>query len=160
MSIRSTCKAIVINDGKILLNRCRDPHNGEYYSLPGGGQDTEEFLTEAIVREVREETGYTVIPEMFVGIGEEICNDPVVHEKWPDYIHKMYHIYRCLLDKEVPRIAPTEVDDMQLGCEWIKLSEIVNIRLMPKMVAVNMEQMITGHHPIFLESVRIEYHHG
>ena len=155
MSVRSTCKAIVIHEGKVLLNRCHDAHNGEYYSLPGGGQETEEFL-----REVREETGYTVIPEMFVGIGEEICDDPVVHEKWPDYIHKMYHIYRCSLDTDVPRIEPTEVDDMQDDCQWVDLERIHEVALLPQMVKDKWDEMVNGQHPVFLDSVRLEYHHG
>ena len=160
MSVRSTCKSIVIHEGKVLLNRCHDAHNGEYYSLPGGGQGTEEFLEEAIIREVREETGYTVIPEMFVGIGEEICDDPVVHEKWPDYIHKMYHIYRCSLDTDVPRIEPTEVDDMQDDCQWVDLERIHEVALLPQMVKDKWDEMVKGQHPVFLDSVRLEYHHG
>ena len=160
MSVRSTCKALVIHEGKVLLNRCHDAHNGEYYSLPGGGQETEEFLEEAIIREVREETGYTVIPEMFVGIGEEICDDPVVHEKWPDYIHKMYHIYRCSLDTDVPRIEPTEVDDMQDDCQWVDLERIHEVALLPQMVKDKWDEMVKGQHPVFLDSVRLEYHHG
>lgn len=160
MSVRSTCKAIVIHEGKVLLNRCHDAHNGEYYSLPGGGQETEEFLEETIIREVREETGYTVIPEMFVGIGEEICDDPVVHEKWPDYIHKMYHIYRCSLDTDVPRVEPTEVDDMQDDCQWVDLERIHEVALLPQMVKDKWDEMVKGQHPVFLDSVRLEYHHG
>ena len=51
MSIRSTVKAIIINDNKVLLNRCFDENNGYYYSLPGGGQNQYETLHDAIIRE-------------------------------------------------------------------------------------------------------------
>ena len=159
MSIRSTCKGIVIDNGKVLLNICQDPFHGKYYSLPGGGQETEEFLEEAIRREIKEETGYLVIPERFVGIGEEICEDPVVREKWPDYIHKMYHIYLCSLET-LETVEPTEVDDMQLGCEWVELSKIKNIELLPEMVKDNFDKMVKGKCPVYLDSVRVEHHHG
>ena len=39
MSVRSTAKAIIIHNDKILLNKCYDKNNGHYYSLPGGGQE-------------------------------------------------------------------------------------------------------------------------
>ena len=159
MSIRSTCKAIVIDHGNILLNKCHDEHYGQYYSLPGGGQETDEFLTEAIIREVLEETGYTVVPERFVGLGEEICLDPEMRETYPSYIHKMYHIYLCHLD-DVEKVAPTEVDQMQDDCVWMPLTEAVNADIMPKMVHKNLMAMIEGKHPMFLDSVRIEYHHA
>ena len=56
MGVRSTAKAIIINKDKVLLNKCFDKHNGEYYSLPGGGQQTFETLQEAVIRECFEET--------------------------------------------------------------------------------------------------------
>lgn len=159
MSIRSTCKAIVLHEGKVLLNKCHDEHNGEYYSLPGGGQDTLEFLEEAIVREVLEETGYTVIPERFAGLGEEICTSEEIVRDWPDYIHKMYHIYVCSLSDE-PQVEPTEVDDMQDACLWIDIEQVKDIKLLPEMVERNFKKMIESEHPMYLDSVRIDHHHG
>ena len=159
MSIRSTCKAIVLNDGKILLNKCHDEHYGEYYSLPGGGQETDEFLTEAIVREVLEETGYTVVPERFVGLGEEICMDPGMRNAYPSYIHKMYHIYLCHL-ADVPKKDPTEIDQMQDGITWLPLKEAGTAPIKPDMVKDNLDNMIHRKDPMFLDSVRIQYHHG
>lgn len=159
MAIRSTCKAIVVHDGKILLNRCHDIHHGEYYSLPGGGQEQEEFLEDAVIREVLEETGYTVIPERFAGLGEEICMDPFMRAEYPDYIHKMYHIYVCSL-ADVPRTEPTEVDDMQDGCVWMEYEDVKKAPLMPDMVKDNLDAMVKGEHPVFLDSVRLEYHHA
>lgn len=51
MCIRSTAKAIIIKGNKILLNKCKDIKNGDYYSLPGGGQQKYETLHDAVVRE-------------------------------------------------------------------------------------------------------------
>ena len=62
MGIRSTAKAIIVQNGKILLNKCVDEKNGDYYTLPGGGQNTFESLSETLVRECLEETGYSVSP--------------------------------------------------------------------------------------------------
>ena len=54
--IRSTAKAIILHEGRILLNRCADSRNGIYYALPGGGQNQFEPLEDAVVRECLEET--------------------------------------------------------------------------------------------------------
>ena len=159
MSTRSTCKAIVINDGKILLNKCHDEHYGKYYSLPGGGQETDEFLTDAIIREVLEETGYTVVPDRFVGLGEEICMNEEMRKAYPSYIHKMYHIFLCHLGN-VDKKEPTEIDQMQDGIVWLPLEEAFHAPIKPEMVKVNLDKMINSGHPMFLDSVRIEYHHG
>ena len=69
MGIKNAAKALIINNGKILLNKCQNslgdaweaiPNGAVYYDLPGGGQNQYETLTEAVKRECLEETGYTV----------------------------------------------------------------------------------------------------
>ena len=48
--------AAIIRDGKVLVvRRARKPALG-VYTLPGGGVEVGETLTQAVVREVREET--------------------------------------------------------------------------------------------------------
>ena len=64
MAIRNSAKAIVIDRGRILLNRCTSRF-GEYYALPGGGQNPGETLIETVKRELLEETGYEVNPDPF-----------------------------------------------------------------------------------------------
>lgn len=120
MGIRSAAKAIIINKGKMLLNKCYDEYNGEYYSLPGGGQHMYETLHEAIIRECLEETVYCVIPERFVALCEEICENPKTRELYPEYVHKMYHIFLCGLVDDIAK-NPTEIDEMQVSSEWIDI---------------------------------------
>lgn len=58
---RPTAYAIIIQDNKILLSPQWDG-----YDLPGGGIDIGETPEEGIVREVREETGFTAEVENFI----------------------------------------------------------------------------------------------
>lgn len=48
--IRNSAKAIIIEDGKILFTKNKT-ENGLFYLLPGGGQEHDETLVEALKRE-------------------------------------------------------------------------------------------------------------
>ena len=159
MSIRSTAKAIIIDKDKILLNKCFDEYNGNYYSLPGGGQDTYETLPEAIVRECLEETGCNVMPVRFSALYEEICDNPKTRELYPEYIHKIYHIFICKLRNEI-KVNPTEIDDMQLNSEWIDIDNLNQVHLLPSFLNDNISEMINSEIPKFFGSEHIEYNHG
>ena len=159
MGIRSAAKAIIIKGDKILLNECKDIKNGDYYSLPGGGQQKYETLYEAVVRECLEETGYTVIPIRFAALCEEICMDTEIREIYPEYAHKMYHIFICELEnKEVK--APTEKDCMQLDSKWIEMDVLQSVRILPKLVGSNILGIINGTVSAFLGSEHIDFNHG
>ncbi len=54
--IRTSAKAVIIQNGKLLAIKLNDGKE-EWYILPGGGQDCEEILPRTVEREVREEAG-------------------------------------------------------------------------------------------------------
>jgi len=58
-AIRNSAKALIIKDAKMLAIKLRD-EEGEWYIMPGGGQDAEELLPDAVCREVAEELGIDV----------------------------------------------------------------------------------------------------
>lgn len=159
MCIRSTAKAIIITGEKILLNKCKDNKNGDYYSLPGGGQKKYETLQEAVVRECLEETGYTVNPVKLVALCEEICMNTGLREKYPNYAHKMYHIFICELVNREMKI-PTETDSMQVGIEWIDMDSLQSVRILPTVVGNNILGIIGGTASVFLGSEHIDFNHG
>jgi ADP-ribose pyrophosphatase YjhB (NUDIX family) len=58
--------AIVLDDaGRILLHKRTD---NEYWSIPGGSMEPGESIGEAVVREVREETGVEATVEKILGV--------------------------------------------------------------------------------------------
>lgn len=67
--------AAIVRDGKVLVvRRARKPALN-LYTLPGGGVEIGETLSEAVAREVREETGLDVEPVALAGEREVIVRD-------------------------------------------------------------------------------------
>ena len=57
--VRPSVRAIIIRDGKVAMVHSL---KYDYYKFPGGGIEKGESRAEALVREVREESGLSVIP--------------------------------------------------------------------------------------------------
>src|SRR6266478_1791264 len=67
--------AAVVRAGQVLLvRRARGPADG-LFSLPGGMVEIGETLTEAVIREVREETSLAIEPVGLAGFREAITRD-------------------------------------------------------------------------------------
>ena len=71
MAIRSAARGLVVDGDKVLLQRMNDAGRVTYL-LPGGGQKQYEPLTDAVAREVKEESGYEVTPGKHVALCEQI----------------------------------------------------------------------------------------
>ena len=67
--------AVVIHEGRVLLiRRGKEPLRGRWV-VPGGTVEAGETLQDALVREVREETGVTVVPREVVTVFDRIERD-------------------------------------------------------------------------------------
>ena len=121
MSIRCASKAVIIHNDSVLLNQCRDESGRIYYDLPGGGQQVYESLEEAVVREVKEETGYDIKVSRFIALAEEICTEETLREQYPEYTHRIFHVFEAqIMDDR--RGAASETDRGMEDSVWIPLS--------------------------------------
>lgn len=67
--------AAIFRDGRVLVvRRAQSPANG-LYTLPGGVVELGETLIEAVMREVREETGLEIEPHGLAGYRQLIARD-------------------------------------------------------------------------------------
>lgn len=129
-AIRNSAKAIIIEDGKILLTKNKD-HLGIFYLLPGGGQESAENMAEALKRECMEEITADISIGDIKFIREYIGKN---HEfaEWDSEIHQIEYMFECKLlsdDGLKPGVVP---DSMQVGVEWIELSKLGEHRIYPK----------------------------
>ena len=149
MAIRSSAKALILHDGKLLLNRCVS-RLGVYYALPGGGQHDGELLTEAVRREVMEETGLTVEPMRLSAIFESVT------ENRDGYLnaHKMYFVFLCRYLSDVPGKVPSEKDTYQTGSEWLTIEEACRASLFPRVIRDNLPALLDYGETLYLGSER------
>ena len=86
---RVAVRGIIFIDGKLLMIE----NNFGEAKLPGGGIECGEDDSEALVREVKEETGYDVLVESIVPFGEIEEKRLSVNE--PKIWHQISRLYFC-----------------------------------------------------------------
>ncbi len=150
--IRNSVKAIIINNGKVLLTKNRDD-KGFFYLFPGGGQNPGEELKNTLVRECIEEVNQEVDIGELVFIREYIGEN---HEfsKFDYDVHQVEFYFNCKLKSEEvnPTINNGSIPDAyQVGVEWIEISKLDTIRLYPKILANKLKDNILG--PCYLGDV-------
>lgn len=111
--IRNAAKALIIKDGKMLAVKINDGKE-EWYIMPGGGQKSEELLTEAVCREVAEESGIQVRVRDLVFVVEDIAtlnHAPLYPSKLRRQIMNLYEgkAYKVYLGNE--EIGDSEITD-------------------------------------------------
>ncbi|MFH1787931.1 MAG: NUDIX hydrolase [Candidatus Altiarchaeota archaeon] len=74
-----TVDGVVVDGGRVLLVKRLNPPFQGLWALPGGFVDVGESCEEAVVREVREETGLDVEIKKLVGVYSDPARDPRGH---------------------------------------------------------------------------------
>lgn len=149
LAIRSSAKALILHNGKLLLNRCVS-RLGVYYALPGGGQHDGELLTETVRREVLEETGLTVEPMRMSAIFESVTES---HDGYVN-AHKMYFVFLCRYRDDIPASIPSERDTYQTGIEWIPVEQACRASLFPRVIRDNLHALLDYGETLYLGSER------
>jgi 8-oxo-dGTP diphosphatase len=113
--------AIAVHDGDLLLiRRGHGPGAGEW-SVPGGRVEHGELLAEAVVREVREETGLECVCGPLIGWVERV-GDGSAH-------HVILDFEVTVLDDTVPQAG-----DDAAEARWVPLAEVTDLRLVDGLV--------------------------
>jgi ADP-ribose pyrophosphatase YjhB (NUDIX family) len=118
---RLAARGIIIKNGKILLIYTKRYND---YSLPGGGVDDHEDISEGLCRELKEETGAqnVAIIRPF-GIYEEYR--PALKETY-DILHMMSYIYEVACDELFlePKLESYEVKN-GMKTIWMNIEEAI-----------------------------------
>ena len=111
---RPSVRGIIFdNDGNVAMIYSRKYH---FYKFPGGGIEGDETHLETLAREIKEETGMTLIPESAKEFGEvlKIQNGD---ESSKDTIHIQQNFYyTCRVEDEV---GSQELDDGEKALDFV-----------------------------------------
>ncbi len=154
--IRNAAKVILLDGGRALLNRCAHADGRTYYDLPGGGQRIYESIEQAARREVREETGYEVELTRFAALAEEIYTDPELRRRYPEYTHRILHIFIARLTG-APRAQPSERDFGMIESVWVPVDEVAALpELCPDSLRARFGEVARGAAPVWLGTLYID----
>ncbi|MFG2483349.1 NUDIX domain-containing protein [Streptomyces virginiae] len=127
--IRTAAKAVVLHDGRILLQRA-NWEGQECYFLPGGGQHPGEALDATVRREVQEETGLTVTVVRMLWLREYIGANHE-HADTEASTHRIEAIFHCTPSGDPGKLGGHAEDDLQTGLEWVELETVPRLNLLP-----------------------------
>lgn len=99
---RTAVRGVIFLNGKLLMI---ESELGEL-KLPGGGIDGEEDDNEALCREVKEETGYSVLRSSIVPFGK--IEEKRLSYDEPKIWHQRNRLYFCDVDQEKGECSYTE----------------------------------------------------
>ena len=141
--MRTSAKAIILHDGKLLALKFQD-ENGDWYELPGGGQEPGETLPEAVRRECLEEASAEVVVgdlwfvRDYIGKNHEFAQHG--HEAT---VHQVEFMFACSLVDGAQVGNGTVPDTGQLSVEWLALEMLDRYRLYP----LALRPLIAQHRP-------------
>ena len=138
-SIRTSAKALVIRDGRMLAIRLHD-QDGDFYIMPGGGQNTGELLPAAVEREVAEETGIAV------KAGDAVF---IIEGEKGEESHRVDIVFRCEYLGESD--AERHTDWNQTGYEWLDIATLNTAPLYPSKLRRPIMNLAAGKEaPVYL----------
>ena len=129
-----TVAAIIERDGKFLLVE-EETDEGIRFNQPAGHLECEEALTDAVVREALEETGYAFLPRFLVG---------VYNWRHPD---KDITYLRFAFGGEITgHDAQRKLDEGIIAAHWLTLDEIraLEVRHRSPMILRGIEDWMAG----------------
>ena len=126
------------NEKLLCIEKTRGPYQHRY-DLPGGSQQLGEGLTETLIREVLEETGYKL-----KGYANPRIYDVLVQEDGQDFaVHHIMAFYDIVLDFErYQKSLPHEVLDGSndsANALWIPLEQINEDNALPLVLKLKKE---------------------
>ncbi|WMJ22853.1 NUDIX domain-containing protein [Paludicola sp. MB14-C6] len=118
--VRNSAKALIIKDGKLLAIKI-DDKGDVFYIMPGGGQESEENLSDAVCREVAEELGLKVIPKELVFVIEGVHGES---------FHRVDLVFLCELVGKI-KGSVLHGDTNQVGYDWLDIETLISKPLYP-----------------------------
>jgi 8-oxo-dGTP diphosphatase len=129
IKMRNSIKAIIVQDERLLVTRAADDL-GDYYLLPGGGQEPDETMIDTLQRECLEEIRTRVVVHDLRVVRDYIGkNHEFDHDR---YSHQVEMMFYCTLPEGAVPAMGRLPNDNQASVEWVPLKELSQYRLYPQ----------------------------
>ncbi len=139
--IRNAVRAVIVRDGAVLMQKKRSELKGEWYTLPGGGQDVEETLEATLIRECEEEIGAQV------EVGELLTVADFFKQRettYPSTRHVIEIYYACRLPDDYQPASGHHPDKHQVDVVWLPLQRLSEVSLYPRDLSRLLPQIVDG----------------
>ena len=121
----TSVRAIVLNDSSVMLVRAPDGT----HILPGGRREPGEALIDTLMREVLEETGWTIDQLQLLGVKHYHHLTPMPLDYRYPYPDFLQIIYRAHAQQYLPEAR--EIDGYEIETKFILAAEALRLPLMP-----------------------------
>ncbi len=122
LTFRPAVYGVIVKDGKILLSKQWDG-----YDFPGGGIELGESIKDALIREVKEETGFDIEMRNIIHCENSFFKLPFKG----NFVHSIHMYYECCILGG--KLSTEFLDDQEKEYvgkpEWINLNKINKIKV-------------------------------
>ena len=115
--------AVIVRDERVLVVRRLNPPLQGQWSIPGGLVETGETIKQALIREIREETGLAVEPIELIEVFERILRDTDSRVQYHFVV--IDYLCRILSGEACPG---TDVSEIQ----WTRLEDLPELGITPE----------------------------
>jgi 8-oxo-dGTP pyrophosphatase MutT (NUDIX family) len=122
---RPAAYAITIKGNTVLLVKVGNGHH-----LPGGGIELGEFPEQALIREVKEETGYSVgNPKLVGSLSTFFAFGTLEPNEKMHHVQSLLLYYRAKLTENTPANPALDICEQAAGltAEWVPLKDLDHI---------------------------------
>ena len=146
--LRNSVKAVIIQDGKLLVLRKKDGA-GAYTVLPGGGQKFRETLHQALKREVFEEISTKVSVGKLIHI-REYYSEKHGFSYEDREIHQVEFFFKCNLVESYHPKNGHFPDPHQKEVVWVELDQLDEANFYPVALRKILKDLKHDKFPIYL----------
>lgn len=146
--LRNSVKAVIIQDGKLLVLRKKNG-NGAYTVLPGGGQKKSETLHQALTREVFEEICAKVKIGNLIHI-REYFSEKHGFALEDREIHQVEFFFKCKLLEDYHPKNGHFPDPHQKEVVWVGLDQLDEANFYPVTLRKILKDLKNDDSPVYL----------
>jgi len=149
-NIRNAVRAVILRDEHILLQKKWSENRGDWYTLPGGGQEVHESLVDALQRECEEEIGTRVEIAELLHVADFYKQRET---DFPSTRHLVEFLFACTVPEDYRPGSGPHPDKHQVDVVWLPLERLIEQRLYPASMARHLLGLGQSGNPCYLGTI-------